>query len=161
MFNLKHLRDVLESLFIKKECIIVAPIKLKFLRQTKWCYNLKCSEEINLDILLTFEKLTSLMEKSDSINSIPRLKTEVNNKNSLLLCFDTNSQTICLKETKVSARGILVSSTIVESEESFKRGFYYGLEDVSNIVEDICNYHQEYFIERNIFRKCLDKVLSL
>lgn len=158
ILNLERLRDILESLFIKKEYINLAHVPVK---DGEWVYNLSSTEKINLDKLMISTRFGYTHESETSmIDLIPAFKTDVNSEKPLLLCFNTNVQTICLEETKVSAKGLCVGYLKIESEESFKNGFYYGLEDIANIVEDICNYHQEYFIEKNILKKCLEKILS-
>ena len=85
--------------------------------------------------------------------------------NSISSCL---SRYLILKE--LSIKGIDIEKYNIEGE--FKIQFckdllnkitslcLYELEDIANIVEDICNYHQEYFIEKNILKKCLEKILS-
>lgn len=170
ILELKYLKDILERLFIKRESINVANISEL---NSKMSFNLVCTKEINLDTFFILGNVNSRdyyyfkdikhSRKNESNISylVTKLRDDINDKNPLLLSFNKDKHMISIvKTTTTCAEGIIIGDSKIESIESFRGGFYYGLDEVTNIIEDISDYYQEYFTEKTIFKKFLEKIFS-
>lgn len=155
--NLEDLKNNLEMLFVKKESIDVARL---IDDEVENLNILRCSDLINLDTLLHSKEDINSIKKLSLVNDVPLSKYDVCTEKTFLFCFDTKKQSISAEKLGVSAKGLIVGNSRVESIESFKNGFYYGTEDLINIVDDVSNHYKYHFIEENLFKKFLGRIFS-
>lgn len=158
ILDLEHLKELLISLFIKQKSINVLAYSKS---NNDIVQYLNTVIEINLDKLFT-AKTIHLCETGRYLYSkCPYSKIDIGKEQPLILCFDKNKNEICLKETSSSPEGLLINSQYIESLEDFENGFYYGLDEVPSIVEDILNHFNDYFSTKLTFKKILDNIFSL
>lgn len=156
ILNLEDLKVLLLSLFMKKQYVEM----VKYPVTTNLLSNLKDVDNVNLDKLFISQEVGFNNTNKYLYHYVPYSKVNIEKKKPLILCFDKKINEICLKKTSASHNGILINSKDIVSVDNFKNGFYYGLDELDNIVNDIINYYNEYFNEKSMFRKFLEKVFS-
>lgn len=137
ILDLEHLKDRLTSLFIKRESILLSGID-------KYSRNLLPKR---MDLSEYFNANISVYDY------IPNSKKNICKEYPIVLSLDVLTNKISFMSTNSSANGILLNYKNVVSVESFINGFYYGLDEMPDLVEDIVKYSQMNFVKKYFMQK--------
>lgn len=137
ILDLEEVKDKLVSLFVKKEEITVAS-PLTFGKEI-------CPRTVTLDILFN--------SRLDVYSNMPDSKYKVSTTRPIILHLDIVKNKILFKEVGSAVNGLLLNSDEIVSVEAFSNGFYYGLDEMSNLVDDVITYSQINFIKKYFLQK--------
>ena len=161
IFNTDMLKDILEPFFFNnQDCKIPYISKPSISLRKEVSLNSKINNIMNLTDILSFVNFDNTRITDNTLEFMPKNKMDVNKDKPFLLNFSPSLNRISLVEvSKLSPKKIYIDSEI-KTKKSLEKGFYYGIDEVGNIVEDILSYYSDYFNKSNSFIKSVEKLFS-
>lgn len=161
IFETEMLKDILESFFFNnQDCKIPHISKLHISLKKEVSLDSKTNNVMNLTDILSFVNFDNGRIINNPLEFMPKSKVDVSKDKPFLLNFSPSLNMISLVEvSKVSSDEIHIGSE-AKTKKSFEDGFYYGMNEVDNIVEDILSYYSDYFNKSNSFIESVKKLFS-